>query len=175
MSLPTKPTCRCQKKTVNKLPQFLYTLPLLGSLIPSLSHPSPRQLPSLLPELGAKISFAPSAAFAEQVPLRFGAPGAGEMGRGCQEGIFFGGNFVYITRNMVNPNKMEVTGSDDFPCSVGWNFRFHVNFQGCMVKWCLIWCVYMLAWFVNNYFLLVGGYISNIVDVPCFVRFVMVQ
>ena len=29
----------CQKKTVNKLPQFLYTLPLLGSLIPSLSHP----------------------------------------------------------------------------------------------------------------------------------------
>ena len=34
-----------------------------------------QQLPSLLPELGAKISFAPSVAFAEQVPLRFGAPG----------------------------------------------------------------------------------------------------
>ena len=119
---------------VNKLPQFLYTLPLLGSLIPSLSHKLAEAAALLATGTGCRADLL--RAFrrlcrASALALR-GARREGRWGEAAKKAYFWGG-ILCISQGTWWTQQNGGEWFRWFSCSVGWFFR---------VPWFDLMCVY---------------------------------
>ena len=166
MSLPTKPTCRHVKKDCQQtssvslhppfvgIPHpFIVSQTRWGSCPPCYRNWVPGRSPSRLP---SPLQSKCPCASGRQVDWRWGDT-AWKM-------------------KMLNPNKMEVDGSDDFPVQLGEFLGFMWIFRDVWSN--DIWFDVCICWLGLSIIISScrGIYLEyHWCDVPCFVRFVMVQ